>query len=105
MSSLAKLFDNRCFVTHKPFKPKGFVIHHLWYIENDVERKNYPKGVKGREQYIKDLEPLVRNQPFRFVLITNGIHTKLDHIRNGVSRLTKENQARFIILMLLTRKR
>ena len=105
MKSLAILFDNRCFVTHEPYKIKGFVIHHLWYIENDVERKNYPKGIKGRDQYIIDLEPLVREMPFRFVLIKNGIHTKLDHVRNGVSRLKRENQYRFITLLLLTRKR
>ena len=105
MKSLAKLYDNRCFVTHEPFKIKGFVLHHLWYLQNDIERKNYPKGVKGRDQYIIDLEPFVRNMPFRFVLIKNGIHTKLDHVRNGVSRLKKENQYRFITLMLMTRKR
>ena len=106
MKSLAKLYDNRCFVTHEPFKVKGFVLHHLWYLPSgDIERKNYPKGAKGRDQYIIDLEPLVRQMPFRFVLIKNGIHTKLDHVRNGVSRLKRENQYRFIILMLLTRKR
>ena len=104
MKSLSKLYDERCFVTHQPFKIKGFVLHHLWYIEGDVVRKNYPKGVKGREQYIIDLEPLVREQPFRFILITNGIHTKLDHVRNGVSRLKRVNQYRFIVALLLTRK-
>jgi 7,8-dihydro-6-hydroxymethylpterin-pyrophosphokinase len=43
------IFDNRCFVTHEKFKERGFVIHHLWYIENDVRRENYPKGDKGRQ--------------------------------------------------------
>ena len=41
-----KYFDNRCWVTHEKFKPRGFVIHHLRYIENDVERKDYPSGEK-----------------------------------------------------------
>lgn len=105
MRRLARLYNNECFVTHKKFKDKGFVIHHLWYIPGDVERKNYPKGIKGRSKYLEDLEPMVMAQPWRFVLITNGVHTKLDHVKNGVSRLNKENQARFICLMLLTRKR
>ena len=48
MQELAiRFFDNRCFVTHEKFKLRGFVIHHLWYIENDVIRANYPKGEKG----------------------------------------------------------
>ena len=62
-----KYFDNRCWVTHEKFKPRGFVIHHLRYIENDVERKDYPSGEKGRYAYLKDLVPLVEKDPKRFV--------------------------------------
>lgn len=100
----SKYYNNRCFVTLTKFKKSGFVIHHLWYIEGDIVRKNYPKTPKGRDDYYADLLPLVENMPFRFILITNGIHTKLDHVRNGVSRLKRENQYRFIVALLMTRK-
>jgi hypothetical protein len=99
-----KYFNNRCFVTHNPFKDRGFVLHHLWYIQNDVIRKNYPKGENGRTEYLNDLLPLVENMPFRFILITNGIHTRLDHHKRGLTRLKKDNQYRLILALLMTRK-
>tara|TARA_R110002020_G_scaffold42971_4_gene125328 strand:+ start:1192 stop:1566 length:375 start_codon:yes stop_codon:yes gene_type:complete len=100
-----KYFNNECFCTHKKFKSKGFVIHHLRYIQNDVERKNYPKGENGRLSYLKDLLPLVEKDPDRFTLIENGIHTRLDHVRRGLTRMKKENFLRLVMLVLMTKKR
>lgn len=100
-----KYFDNRCFCTHEKFKSRGFVIHHLRYIPNDVERKNYPAGESGRYQYLKDLLPLVEKEPERFVLIKNGIHTRLDHVRRGLTRMKRENFLRLVWLVLMTQKR
>ena len=106
MSYLAeKYFDNRCFCTHEKFKPRGFVIHHLKYIENDVERKNYPKGEIGRYKYLKDLLPLIEKDPDRFVLIKNGVHTRLDHVRRGLTRMKKDNFLRLVMLVFMTEKR
>ncbi len=103
MSYLArKYFDNRCRVTLETFKPKGFVIHHIREINNDVLRSQFPKGVKGRDEYLNALKPLVEKDPSRFALIKNGIHTKLDHKRNGVTRLKMENRIRFCELALKT---
>ena len=102
MKSLAELFGNRCYVTHEPFKVKGFVLHHIREIPNDVLRSNYPKTPMGREQYLIDLEHRVRKNPEDFALIKNGIHTKLDHNRNGVTRLKMENRKRFCELALKT---
>lgn len=104
LSQLARLYNNECFVTKEKFKEKGFVIHHLWYIKNDVVRKNYPKGNNGTNQYYKDLEPLVRRQPYRFILIKNGIHTRIDHYKRGLSRMKRENLYRLFVAVLLTRK-
>jgi hypothetical protein len=105
MQDLAlRFFDNRCFVTHEKFKKRGFVIHHLKYIENDVRRENYPKGEKGRLQYLKDLRPMVEAIPGRFMLLKNGIHTRIDHPRNGLSRMKKDNQSRLFVAVLLTQK-
>lgn len=95
-------FNNRCEVTHEPFQEKGFVIHHVQEIENDVLRSQFPKGEKGRYEYLKALKPLVEKDPSRFALIKNGIHTKLDHKRNGVTRLKMENRVRFCDLALRT---
>ena len=136
MRYLAKnYFNGECFVTKEKFKDKGFVIHHLKYIENDVRREHYPKGEKGRLQYLKALKPMVekpltedekqeiRNniilmrellnkeidrilseELMRFTLIKNGIHTRIDHPRRGLSRLKRENFIRLVVAVLLTKK-
>ena len=105
MQDLAiRFFDNRCFVTHEKFKKRGFVIHHLKYIDGDVRRENYPTGEKGRLEYLKDLRPMVEAIPGRFMLLKNGIHTRIDHPRNGLARMKKENQSRLFVAVLLTQK-
>jgi len=105
MQDLAlRFFDNQCFVTHDKFKRRGFVIHHLWYIENDVRRENYPKGEKGRYQYLKALRPMVEKEPNRFMLLKNGIHTRIDHPRNGLSRMKSENFERLVLAVRSTKK-
>jgi len=105
MADLAyRFFDNQCFVTRQRFKKRGFVIHHLKYIEDDVVRGDYPKGEKGRYEYLKDLRPMVENMPFRFMLVTNGIHTRLDHVRRGLTRMKRENFIRLSIAVILTEK-
>ena len=99
-------FENKCFVTHEKFKRRGFVIHHLWYLEDgkDVTRGMYPKGEKGRQAYIKALRPMVEKQPERFMLLKNGIHTRMDHVRNGLTRMKKENFERLVIAVRMTQK-
>ena len=97
-----KYFNNRCEVTLEPFQDKGFVIHHVEEIEKDVLRSQFPKGNKGRDEYLTKLKPLVEKDPSRFALIKNGIHTKLDHKRNGVTRLKMENRKRFCDLAMRT---
>jgi hypothetical protein len=104
MSELAPLFDNRCYVTHKPFSSKGFTIHHIEEIENDVLRSNYRSNnyVNDMNQYYTDLQSLVEENPNRFAMITNPIHRKLDGYRVGVTRLKMENRVRFCDLALRT---
>lgn len=99
-------FENKCFVTHEKFKRRGFVIHHLWYLEDgkDVTRGMYPKGEKGRQEYIKALKPMVEREPQRFMLLKNGVHTRMDHVRNGLTRLKKENFERLVIAVRMTYK-
>ena len=109
-----RFFDNKCFVTHEKFKKRGFVIHHVIELEKgEVLRRNYPNGEKGRATYLKTLLPLVewdylmyKNNPDlhkrRYALIKNGIHTKLDHVRNGVTRLELSKRERFCDLAMRT---
>jgi len=105
MQELAiRFFNNRCFVTWDKFKERGFVIHHLWYIENDVRRENYAKGDKGRQLYMSELKGMVARNPERFILIKNGIHTRIDHPRNGLSRMKKDNFTRLVLAVKMTIK-
>jgi len=105
MQDLAlRFFENRCFVTHQKFKKRGFVIHHLRYIDDDVKREDYPKGEKGRLIYLTDLKLMVEAMPFRFMLLTNGIHTRLDHVRRGLTRMKRENFMRLSLAVLMTEK-
>ena len=97
-------YENRCFVTHEKFRKRGFVLHHLWYIDNDVRRENYPKGEKGRQNYMKALKPMVEKNPDRFILIKNGIHTRIDHPRNGLARMKRENFTRLVLAVQMTIK-
>jgi hypothetical protein len=129
-----RLFGNRCFVTHKKFQSRGFTLHHLWYVKNDVRRENYPKGEKGRDEYYRDLKKLVEKKltesektewykaiemarkeinklldnvienPTRFMLLTNGVHTRIDHFKRGLSRMKRENFYRLVLAVILTRK-
>jgi len=106
MQDLAiRFFDNRCFVTHEKFQKRGFVIHHLKYIDEDRKRETFPKGEKGRLEYLKALKPMVEAQPFRFMLLKNSMHTKLDHFRNGLCRMKRENVNRLVVAYLLTDKK
>ena len=128
-----KYYDGRCFVTHELVKSTGFTLHHLWYIDGDVIWKHYPKTPKGRDEYYKKLKPLVEKKltkeeikewikrieiardqmnnlfdeaienPTRFILITNGIHTRIDGPR-GLSRMKADNFKRLVLAVLLTRK-
>lgn len=97
-----EFFNGQCEVTLRKVKPTGFAIHHVRYIENDVERKNYPNTYSGTVQYYRDLAPLIEDEPNRFALITNGVHRKLDGYKTGVCRLKYESRVRFCDLALRT---
>jgi len=135
LTRLSKLFEERCHVTHKRFTKRGFTLHHLWYRDDDVEYKDFPQTPNGRDQYYAALEPNIRGgiteserkayverleqareeinriideeirTPKRFVLITNGMHTKLDHYKRGLTRMRRENLYRLFIVAIMTRKR
>mgnify|MGYP001618144330 CR=1 FL=1 len=55
----------------------SMLIHHRWYIKNDVIYKNYPQNDSGRLQYYKDLEPLIKRNVKRFSYMCNSDHYSL----------------------------
>lgn len=106
MQDLAiRFFNNQCFCSHEKFKKRGFVIHHLKYIDNDVRRENYPKGEKGRLEYLIALRPMVEAMPWRFMLLKNGYHTRLDSFKTGLTRMKPDNVTRLFLAYLLTEKK
>ena len=106
MQDLAlRFFDNKCFITHEKFKKTGFVIHHLRYIDSDQKRECFKSGENGRLEYLQALKPQVEQQPWRFMLLKNSMHGKLDHFRNGLTRMKPENVTRLVVAYLLTEKK
>ena len=95
--SVAKLprFGEKCFVCGCKISKGGMTFHHLWYIFNDVVYKNYPKNDTGKLDYYKALEPLIREQPERFLYVCNTHHQAIERIcRYGDKTLKKLLQAR-----------
>lgn len=101
---IAKLprFKSKCYVCGCKISKRGMTFHHLWYIFNDVVYKNYPKNTSGQLQYYKDLEPLIRENPKRFLYVCNTHHQAIERIsRYGddlfkkllkARKLTRENK-------------
>lgn len=74
------LNNGKCFVCDKSKSRSGFTIHHLEYIFNDVVYKNYTKDTEGQLKYYKDLEPLVLDNPRRFLYLCNIHHQALERL-------------------------
>ena len=53
---------------------------------------------------MKELKGIVEKNPDRFILIKNGIHTRIDHPRNGLSRMKKDNFTRLVLAVKMTIK-
>ena len=103
---LARKYQNGySFVFKKKVQKRGFVIHHLRYREGQtVRRSDYPKGEKGRDKYHLALKPYYILWPMDYIIITNGIHTRLDHRKRGLTRMKRDNFGRLVLAVLLTEK-
>ncbi len=99
-SSLARLprFKSRCYVCQTKKSKRGFTFHHLWYIINDVVRKNFPKSLAGTLQYYQKLEPLIREEPKRFLYVCNPHHQAITRLK-----MWKKNFNRLIRAVRMTR--
>ena len=97
--------DGKSFVYKKKIQKRGFVIHHLRYRKGEtVRRSEFPKGENGRDEYHRILKPFYDKWPMDYIIITKGVHTRIDHMKRGLSRMKKDNFMRLVLAVLLTEK-
>jgi len=58
----------------------SMTFHHKKYIVNDVVHSNYPKTSIGTLQYYKDLAPLIRKNPRRFLYLCSPHHQAVERL-------------------------
>ena len=80
MELAERYYEGVCFVCKKPKSKKGMTFHHKRYISNDVVHSNYPKNSSGTLQYYKDLAPLIRKNPRRFIYLCSPHHQALERL-------------------------
>jgi len=93
------LGDGKCFVCGKAKSKKGFTIHHLWYVFNDITYDKYPHDSDGQLKYYQDLEPVVMKEKERFLYLCNTDHVALERI----NRYNPEKLLKLIEAFLLTK--
>jgi len=72
-----KMLRNKCGICGCKKAKRGMIIHHRWYITNDVIYSKYPQNDAGRLQYYKDLEPIIKANTKRFAYLCNTDHQSL----------------------------
>jgi len=75
-----KMLGGKCKICKSKISKKGYVVHHRWYITNDVIYSNYPQNDSGRLQYYIDLEPMIKANPKRFSYLCNTDHHSLTNL-------------------------
>ena len=73
------LGNGHCWICNCKSAKRGMTIHHLWYLDNDIIYKNYPKNDKGNLQYYTDLLPMVKKNPKRFMYLCNTHNFALEN--------------------------
>lgn len=93
---LAKKFGSKCHICKTKVSRKGFTIHHVWYIQNDVTYSQFPKNTSGKLEYYIKLAPMVKANPKRFRYLCNPCHQSLERfLRFGdvkINALFKERK-------------
>jgi hypothetical protein len=80
MELAERYFGGKCFVCGKTKSRKGMTFHHKRYIVNDIVHSSYPKNTSGTLQYYKDLAPLIRQNPKRFLYLCSPHHQALERL-------------------------
>lgn len=77
----------KCFTCKCEKAKRGMVVHHRYYIDNDVIYSNYPQNDTGRLQYYTDLIQLIKKNPKRFMYMCNTHHHVLTRFRRFGDKL------------------
>jgi len=93
------LSEGKCFVCGKGKSKKGFTVHHLWYVFDDVTYDKYPHDTAGQLRYYQDLEPVVMKEMNRFLYLCNTDHVALERL----NRYGEEKLASLIQALLMTK--
>jgi hypothetical protein len=76
-----RYFDGVCYICGKDHHRKGMTFHHKYYLKtNDVLHSDYPKNSSGNLQYYKDLTPLIRKKPGRFLYLCSIHHQAVERL-------------------------
>ncbi len=106
-----KYQDGKSFVYREKIEKTGFVIHHLRYRKGQtVTHKQFPKTVKGRNDYHIALKPFYEKWPFDYIIIKKYVHSLIDATprratrMSGLARMKRDNFKRLVLAVLLTEK-
>ena len=94
------LGKGQCWVCGCKSAKRGMVIHHVWYIKNDVTHDQYlPRNDSNVLRYYQNLLPLVKKNPKRFMYLCSTDHQSLERlIRFGEKKFKQLIKARRIAL-------
>ena len=94
---IAKLpnFKSRCYVCHTKKTRKGFTFHHKWYIESDKIYKDFDNPL----QYMMYLEPIIHQEPNRFLYLDNPHHQAVERLK----RFSPKNFERLVKAVRMSR--
>ena len=72
------LGNGNCWICNCKSAKRGMTIHHLWYLKKDIIYNDYPKNDSGTLEYYKDLLPMIKKNPKRFMYLCNTHHFALE---------------------------
>ena len=79
-TDLARLpdFNDECYVHNRSSDKRGMTFHHLWYLPGE---KDFIKILKPGLEYYEFLDPLIRDNPNRFLYVTNSAHQLITRLK------------------------
>ena len=78
---MRNLFKNKCGICH--IQADNLAIHHMCYMPDDVIYANYKRTPP---KYYLDLAPIVRKEPWRFMLLCSGCHMMIGKMEKKSSK-------------------
>lgn len=88
-------FKQGCFVCGAKHHRQGMTFHHLWYLPGEKVYSDF----KNPLDYYKQLAPLIRKDPQRFLYVCNIHHQAIERL----ARWKGKNLARLVKAARMTR--